>query len=74
MRPIVLLTVMWLSACATGNSSAAVCPFPVPYTAQEQADAAADLSLLKAARPQSPLIKMITDYATERQELRDCRN
>jgi len=65
-----LIAMLWLSGCATVNSDArAPCPPVVLYSATEQARAASEV----AALPESAVVvRMLSDYAVLRDQVRAC--
>lgn len=68
---ILMADVVLLAGC-TGTAaqvSAVVCPPVIVYTPAQEKEAASELSALPAA---SVLSQMITDYGTERAQLRAC--
>mgnify|MGYP003650612158 CR=1 FL=1 len=72
-RPAVapLIAVLWLSGCATDGSNAGVsCPPVVPYSAADQARAAAEVATLLEG---AVVIRMLSDYAVMRDQARTCR-
>ena len=64
------IAMLWLSGCATVNSDArAPCPPVVLYSATEQARAASEV----AALPESAVVvRMLSDYAVLRDQVRVC--
>ena len=66
-----LIAMLWFSGCATENSDArAPCPPVVPYSAADQARAAAEVVSL----PQGAVVvRMLSDYAVMRDQARACR-
>ena len=66
-----LIATLWLSACATVSSDARVpCPPVVPYSANDQARAAAEIEALSEG---SVVVRMLSDYAVMRDQARACR-
>jgi hypothetical protein len=61
-------TLLLLSACT--HTPVAVCPAIVPYTAEQQIQAADELSALPAG---SILPRFMTDYGVLRAKLRECQ-
>jgi len=68
---VLLIAVLWLSACATDGSNADVlCPPVVPYSAADQARAVAEINALPEG---TVVIRMLSDYAVMRDQARACR-
>ena len=66
-----LIAMLSLSACATDGSDArAPCPPVVPYTATDQARAAAEVAALPS---DAVVVRMLSDYAVLRDQVRACR-
>ena len=65
-----LIAMLWLSGCATVSSDARTpCPPVVLYSATEQARAASEV----AALPESAVVvRMLSDYAVLRDQVRAC--
>lgn len=62
---------LWLSGCATDGSNAGVsCPPVVPYSAADQARAAAEVAALPEG---AVVVRMLSDYAVLRDQTRACR-
>jgi hypothetical protein len=59
---------LFLAACT--HTPVAVCPAIVPYTAEQQTQAADELSALPAG---SILPRFMTDYGVLRAKLRECK-
>ena len=65
-----LVAVLWLTGCATDGSDANVlCPPVVPYSAADQARAAAEVATLPEG---AVVIRMLSDYAVLRDQARAC--
>jgi len=65
-----MIAMLWLSGCATGGSDArAPCPPAVPYSAADQARAAAEVAALPEA---AVVVRMLSDYAVMRDQARVC--
>lgn len=61
---------LWLSGCAMGGSDAGVsCPPVVPYSPADQARAAAEI---KALPEGAVVVRMLSDYAVLRDQVRAC--
>lgn len=67
---LIVLAMVSLTACATGNSDTATCAAVVEYDKAMQEAAAAALEALPEGSPLTPLMG---DYAALRAELRACR-
>ena len=65
-----MIAMLWLNGCATGDFDArAPCPPVVPYSAADQARAAAEV----AALPEGAVVaRMLSDYAVLRDQARAC--
>jgi len=65
-----LIAVLWFSGCATVNSDARTpCPPVVLYSVTEQARAASEVASL----PESAVVvRMLSDYAVLRDQVRAC--
>ena len=62
---------LWLSACATGNSKAEVlCPPVVNYSAADQVRAADEAEALSEG---AVIVRILSDYAVMRDQARACR-
>lgn len=62
---------LWLSGCATdGSNASAPCPPVVPYSAADQARAAAEVATLPEG---AVVVRMLSDYAVLRDQVRTCR-
>jgi hypothetical protein len=62
---------LWLSACAIdGSDTRAPCPPVVEYTTADQARAAAEMYVLHEG---GVVIRMLSDYAVLRDQVRACR-
>ncbi len=66
-----LIAMLWLTACATGDSdrSGHVCPPVMEYTTADQARAAAEVDMLPEA---AMVVRMLSDYAVLRDQARVC--
>ena len=65
-----LIATLWLSACATGSSDMrAPCPPVVPYSAADQARAAAEVAALPEG---AVVVGMLSNYAVLRDQARAC--
>ena len=66
-----LIAMLSLSGCATVSSDArAPCPPVVPYSAADQARAAAEVDALPEG---AVVVRMLSDYAVMRDQSRACR-
>ena len=64
------IATLWLSACATGGSDMrAPCPPVVPYSAADQARAAAEVAALPEG---AVVVRMLSDYTVLRDQARAC--
>ena len=65
-----LIAMLWLSGCAMVSSDArAPCPPVVPYSATDQARAAAEVATLPEG---AVVVRMLSDYAVLRDQARAC--
>ncbi|MDO5757946.1 MAG: hypothetical protein Q4P24_10590 [Rhodobacterales bacterium] len=68
---VLLIAMLWLSGCAMDGSNAGVlCPPVMPYSATDQARAAAEVATLPEG---TVVIRMLSDYAVMREQARACR-
>lgn len=67
---VLLIAMLWLSACAMGVSeTSAPCPPVVDYTAADQVRAADEL---KALPEDAIVVRMLSDYAVLRDQAQAC--
>ena len=65
------MAMLWLTGCATVSSEAvATCPPVVKYTAADQARAADEVEALPEG---AVVVRMLSDYAVLRDQVRACR-
>ena len=65
-----MIAMLWLTGCATGGSDArAPCPPVVDYTAADQARAADEVEALPEG---AVVVRMLSDYAVLRDQVRVC--
>ena len=65
-----LVAMLWLTGCGMDGSNADVlCPPVVPYSAADQARAAAEVTTLPEG---AVVIRMLSDYAVLRDQARAC--
>lgn len=68
---VLLIAMLWLSACSMGGSDANVpCPPVVEYSAANQTRAAAELEALPEG---AVVVGMLSDYAALRDQALACR-
>lgn len=68
---VLLIAMLWLTACATaGSDGQAPCPPVVEYHAADQDNAAAEIEALPEG---AILIRMLSDYTVLRNQARACR-
>ena len=66
-----LIVTLWLTGCAMGGSDTrAPCPPVVEYTAADQARAADEVEALPNG---AVIVRMLSDYAVLRDQVRACR-
>jgi hypothetical protein len=66
-----LVAMLWLSACAMGDSDVqTTCPPVVNYSVADQARAADEVEALAAG---AMIVRMLSDYALLRDQARACR-
>ena len=65
-----LVAMLWLTGCGMdGSNAGALCPPVVPYSAADQARAAAEVATLPEG---AVVIRMLSDYAVLRDQARAC--
>lgn len=70
LRVVPLTAMLWLSACAPGDSDAGTpCPPVVDYTTADQAHAADEVEALPEG---AVIVRMLGDYAVLRDQARTC--
>ena len=68
---VLLIAMLWLSACAmAGSDTRAPCPPVVEYSAADQSRAAAEIEALPEG---AVIVRMLGDYAVLRDQARACR-
>ncbi len=68
---VLLIAMLWLSACAmAGSDTRAPCPPVVEYSAADQSRAAAEIEVLPEG---AVIVRMLGDYAVLRDQARACR-
>lgn len=67
-----LIAMLWLSGCAMGGSDGLghVCPQVVEYSADDQARAVEEV---RALPEDAMIVRMLSDYAVLRDQVRACR-
>ena len=71
LRVVLLIAMLWLSACAMGGfDSGAPCPPVVDYTAAEQDRAAEEVEALPE---DAVIVRILSDYAVLRNQARACQ-